>query len=288
MRLDWLYVLTGALSGLLLGALAALFVVASAAGLSWLYLFGDEPWPAAVDWVLPALGVVVFLVVLLACLALALRAGHSAAALAPEQARAWRTTAIRLLSLGLVLTLLLAAAAVARLVEQEDARQTATHQGAWFESLLAERQRLTAIEVARAPRPMRYDLSVATRGARGGGYRLDFTLGSSAYGEALAQGVGELALAPGDNSATLEVDAWPIIERYHEIALGGQDVDVEVAESFRLEVTLTPLLDAVERARLPAHEVQNLALGQSALIDHKTAEFPMRFRIGGPEYELLD
>ena len=62
--------------GLLLGALDALFAVAVAAGYSWLFLFGDDPWPEVVGWVIPAFGLGVFAMVLLACVVSGLRAGR--------------------------------------------------------------------------------------------------------------------------------------------------------------------------------------------------------------------
>ncbi len=37
--------------------MAAWWTFAAAAGLSWLYLFGDEPWPAAVTWAPPAIAI---------------------------------------------------------------------------------------------------------------------------------------------------------------------------------------------------------------------------------------
>ncbi len=281
-------VLTGLVWGVLLGALAAVFSVAAGAGFSWLYLFGDAPWPEAVDWLLPALGLGVFAIVLLACLALGLRAARQAAAAAPAEAARRHAVAGRLLALGTLLALLLAGAAGTRIAGQDAARETAAAQTAAFEALQTKRQRLTAVSVTRAPRPMGYDLELRTRGARGGAHRLTWALRSSGYQEALAEGTAELALEPGDSRTSLALDAWAIIERYHDLALGGRDVDVEVAEYFRLRVALTPVLSEAERKRLPPHEVQNLALGQSALTDRAAADLKMQFRISGPQYELLD
>ncbi len=189
---------------------------------------------------------------------------------------------------GVLLALLLAGAAVARIAGQDAAREIATVQTAWFQALQSKRQRLTAVSVTRAPRPMSYDLELRTRGAHGGAYRLTWALRSSGHKEALAEGAAELVLEPGDNRLNLPIDAWAIIERYHDLALGGRDVEVEVGEYFRLEVTLTPVLSEPERQRLPPHEVQNLALGQSPLTDRAVADLDMQFRISGPQYELLD
>ncbi len=283
-----LHVSTGVVWGLLLGTLAAAFAVAAGAGFSWLYLFGDEPWPESVAWLLPAFGLGVFAMVLLACVMLGLRAARQTAAAAPEEAARRHSGARRLLTVGVLLALLLAGAAAARLAGQDDARESAADRAAGFAALQSGRQRLTAVSVSRAPRPMSYDLEFRTQGPRGGAYRLAWALRSSRYREALAGGAAEVALEPGDNRASLPIDARAIIERYHELALGGRDVEVEVAERFRLEATLTPVLDETARARLPPHEAQNLALGQSALTDRATADLDMQFRIAGSEYRLLD
>ncbi len=288
MKSGWLFGLTAAVWGLLLGGLAAWSAMAVAAGVSWLYLFGDEPWPASVDWVIPSIGVAVLLAVPIGCVALGLRAARELARAGPDEVRRRRRTALRLLALGSILGLALAGATAARIAGQQGARETAAHRTAWFEDLDRGRQRLAGIEAVRAPRPMSYDMTVATHGARGGGYRLAWSLRSGAYDATLAEGAAELTLSPGGNRATLAIDAWSIVERYHAVALGGRDVDVEVAESFRIEVALTPQLSEAERARLPAHEAHNLALGQSSLIDRAGAEFAMQFRIAGPEYRLLD
>ncbi len=53
-------------------------------------------------------------------------------------------------------------------------------------------------------------------------------------------------------------------------------------------MTLTPVLGEAERNELPAQVKHNLALGQSALTDRAAADLKMQFRIGGPQYELLD
>jgi hypothetical protein len=280
--------MTGVVWGLVIGAVAAVFTVAAAAGFSWLYLFGDEPWPDSVDWVLPALGLGAFLAVLLGCVAWGLRAGQRTAAAVPEAAARRLAGARRLLAIGILLALVLAGTAVARIAGQQDARETAARQAAIFGALQSARQRLTAVSVSRAPRPMGYDLTVRTQGARGGAYRLTWALRASGTGEILAEGTSSLTLDPGENRANLPLDARAIITRYHDLVLGGRAVTVEVGERFRIEATLAPVLDEAERARLAPREIQSLSLGQSALIDRATTELDIEFRIQGRHYELLE
>ena len=147
---------------------------------------------------------------------------------------------------------------------------------------------LSAVTVARAAHDMSYDMTVVTTGVRGGPYRLAWSVRSTSYRATLTEGTADLALAPGDNRTQLALDAWEIVERYHKVALDYRDVDVEVAESFRLEIALTPVLGADDLARLPPYQARNLSLGQSDLIDAKSVDFPAHFRIGGPVYELME
>ncbi len=288
MRLAALYGLIGLIWGALLGGLAAWAVMAMAAGVSWLYLFGDDPWPEAVGWLIPLIGLAAFLGVLAVGVAFGLRRGRRAEQGKPAKAHRLRVQGIGLLALGLLLAVALAGTGGARIAGQEAERASRDRQAAAFEALRAERQVLSAVTVARAARDMSYDLTVETAGVRSGPYRLAWSVRSTLYGATLAEGAADLALAPGDNRTRLALDAWRIVERYHEVALGDRDVDVEVAESFRLEIALSPVLGADDLARLPPHEAHNLSLGQSALIDAKSVDFPAHFRIGGPVYELLE
>ena len=283
-----IYALAGLVWGLLLGALAAWAVMATAVGVSWLYLFGDDPWPEAVSRVIPLAGLAAFLGALALCTALGLRSGRHAERGEPAETRRRRVQGIRLLAIGLLLAVALAGTGGARIAEQEAERALLDRQAAAFEALRAERQVLTTVTVARAARDMSYDMTVETEGARGGPYRLAWSVRSTGYGMTLDEGAAQLALVPGNNRTRLALDAWEMIERYHKIALDYRDVDVEVAESFRLEIALIPVLGADDLARLPPHEAHNLSLGRSALIDAKSVDFPAHFRIGGPVYELLE
>lgn len=288
MRLTTLYGLVGLVWGVLLGGIAALAVMAMAAGVSWVFLFGDDPWPEAVGWVIPLAGLTAFLGALALCTSLGLRSGRRAAQSEPAEARGRRLQGIGLLALGLVLAVALAGAGGARFARQEAERMLFDVQATAFEALRAQRQVLSAVTVARAAGDMSYDMTVETTGTRGGPYRLAWSVRSTSYRATLTEGSADLALAPGDNRTRLALDAWEIVERYHKVALDYRDVDVEVAERFRLEIALSPVLGAEELARLPPHEAQNLSLGQSALIDVKSVDFPARFRIAGPVYELLE
>ncbi len=62
MKKRYRYALLFALPGFFLALLFSFFLFASAAGLLWLYVWGDQPWPSQGGTVLPALLPVTFLI----------------------------------------------------------------------------------------------------------------------------------------------------------------------------------------------------------------------------------
>ncbi len=288
MTLARLTSLTGAVWGLLLGGLAAYQAMALAAGVSWLYLFGDSPWPAAAGPAILALGGLVFAAVLTGCSLAGARLGRRAEAAGATEAQALRRKAARLLVLGPALLLGLLALIGWRSGAEDRARQELAERRAGFAELVAARQQLGAIHIRSAPADMAFSIEIATQGSDGGLHRLTWRLRASAYNATLAEGQRDITLEPGDNEARIRVDAYDLIGKYQDVVLDGRDADVEVAEIFDLELSLTPLLDEALRARLPPNEAHNLSLGESHLIERRRGPFPAHFRIAGPEYELLE
>ena len=72
-----LYAIIGGAWGPVLGVVAGLAVTVFAAGVAWLWLFGDDPWPQAVSWVVPLIGADAGLVVFVACLVIGIRHGRN-------------------------------------------------------------------------------------------------------------------------------------------------------------------------------------------------------------------
>ena len=71
-----MYTLAGASWGLILGLLTAVAAVSYALGLSWLFLFGDDPWPEGSGRFILALGIAVFLGVFALLLGVGYRRGR--------------------------------------------------------------------------------------------------------------------------------------------------------------------------------------------------------------------
>ena len=77
MKSSLIYALVGAAWGLVLGVVAGLAVTPFAAGVAWLWRFGDDPWPQAVSWAGPLIGAGAGFVVFVMCLVIGIRHGRN-------------------------------------------------------------------------------------------------------------------------------------------------------------------------------------------------------------------
>ncbi len=66
MKKRYLYSILFGIPGLLLSGLFALLIAGFAAGVLWIFVFGDNPWPSIVETALPVLIALVFLTVWIA------------------------------------------------------------------------------------------------------------------------------------------------------------------------------------------------------------------------------
>ena len=69
MKKRFIYSILFGIPGLLISAMLSLIVAGTAAGALWIFVFGDNPWPASVETILPVVILAVFLVVWTAILA---------------------------------------------------------------------------------------------------------------------------------------------------------------------------------------------------------------------------
>lgn len=272
MRLRTLY----ALAGLVLGALAAVAVAfqafALAAGVSWLFLFGDDAWPAGVEAYLLGVPLAAGVLTLIAGVGLGYAVGRRGEASArPERAR---RRGHRLLAAGAVLWLLVLALGVAQHERQSAARATAAHEEAAFHQLQRARHVITGLRGLDAGAD-ELRLSVGLAGRRSGAYRLAWRLDEPLYGITLLSGERRLVLAPESSEVTLSFETAALAERYRNTVLEGRDERVLVEGAFRLRLSLLPLLDEAERRALPAREIGNIERGLSELGSETDLEVPV-------------
>jgi len=75
MRKRYLYILLFAFPGLFISLLLAFAVTGAAAGILWIYVFGDAPWSASSEILLPVLFIVSFLLAWITSMALGYSTG---------------------------------------------------------------------------------------------------------------------------------------------------------------------------------------------------------------------
>lgn len=277
MTLRGLYTLVGLAWGLLLGVTTLMLVSALGLGVSWLYLFGDDPWPGSAGLVVFSLGATGGILVFVACLVTARRwAQVMESQDAGAQKRSQRSGLI-LISVALLLGVLLAGAAWQRdraIAEEREARML---QYDTFVALAREVQRIDAIAVQSEPGD-EIAVALAFNGERGGAYRLAWALEQDTYDKALITGTINLMMESGNNT---HVIIWPleqITEAYRDRILNGGG-GVLVEEDLVFTAELQPYLTEIEAEELPASEMQNLQLGHSGLIDRKTTPVAVTFTL---------
>lgn len=77
MKSRYAYPLLFLVPSAVVAVIVMVLTAAAGAGILWLFVYGDDPWPAWADGVLTSLAALVGLLVLAACLLIAYRAGKS-------------------------------------------------------------------------------------------------------------------------------------------------------------------------------------------------------------------
>lgn len=275
MRLRFRYLIAGIAWALLLGPLACLAAVAGAAGVAWLWLFGDNPWPSATQRVLPLIGAAAGLAVAAGCIVFADRHGSRREAL-PLTARRGESRKLAVLTAAPLLVLvLLGLNAWRENREHANASIAAAQRKAVFTALANNRHRIAAITVERsADDTFRAEIDLS--GRHEGDYRLRWQVADTGFDAILVTGSRILHLRPGEQRVTISFTLDQLAHRYRTRLLGGRG-GVLVEEPFRLSVSLDPALREPERGRLPPEERRRLGTAQSPLHSAAARRFLVRF-----------
>jgi len=279
MRLRRLYVLVGLVLGALAGLAVAFQAFAVAAGVSWLFLFGDDVWPASAERFLLGIPLVAGLATLCALVAIGYVFGRRAER-SPRPERA-RRRGRGLLLAGLVLWLLVFALALGQHEREAATRAVAVAEEAAFDQLRRARHVVTGPgEIGAGADEVRLTLGLA--GRRSGAYLLTWQLDEPLYGITLLRGERQLVLNPESATVALSFETTTLAERYRQTVLEGRDDKVLVDGAFRLRLTLAPLLDEAERRALPAREIGNLERGLSDLVFTTDIAVPVTLDLTAP------
>lgn len=279
MRLRGLYLLVGLVLGSLAGVAVAFEVFALAAGVSWLFLFGDNPWPAGVERYLVGIPLAAGLATLAAGLGVGYAVGRrSESAPGPERLR---RRGYGLLLAGLALWLVVGFLVGWQAERQTAARATAAVQEAAFADLRRARHDITGISVADDGGEVLH-ITLGLTGTRRGAYRLTWRLDETLYGATLSSGERRLDLGPQAPPLDLAFEPARLAQRYRATVLEGRPDRVLVDGPFRLRLWLEPLLTDDERQALPAREIGNLERGLSELRFETELDVPMTLDLTRP------
>ncbi len=279
MTLRILYTLVGLVLGGLAGLAVAFQVFAVAAGASWLFLFGDSPWPASAERYLLGIPVAAGLATLCAGVGIGYAAGRRSEASAnPQRAR---RRGHGLLLAGLALWLLVLVLALWQHERESSMRATAAVEEAAYQQMLQARHVVTGVRgIDSGAGALR--LTLGLDGRRTGAYRLTWRLDEPLYGVTLLSGERHLALGPAAAPVELAFEIATLAARYRETVLKGRDDRVLVDGTLRLELSLEPVLDDEERRALPSREIGNLERGLSDLRFETKVDVPVTLDLTAP------
>jgi len=276
MRIRYRYLLAGVAWALFFAPAAAYFVLAGVAGVLWLYIIGDNPWPSATEWVLLTTGLVVFVSTAAGCMYVAYRYGRNREIEAGEDGgREWRRVLLwTLVPLGLIA--ITAVAFWQRSIHQAEILAAMEQREAVFADLLNTRQTISEL-TARATDSGDLQAILATSGGRSGTYRLLWQVNSMTYGEILSDEKQAVEIGSAREELVLEILIDDLARSYRDTVLKGGGVLVD--EPFELFVTLVPDVDEQDIEAWPPRERYQWEQGVSPLFSIRSFEFPMRFSV---------
>lgn len=273
-----IWTLAGLAWGVLVGLITALQTAGFLAGVGWLFIFGDDPWPEAANWVLLGMTAVAGLVPLILLTWLGRRLGIAFENESRQRLRTRRRGwfAFALAAAGIALGAAMAWAGMLTERAQRADREAARRQ---YVQLTEAAHRITDVTIAPGTPPA-VEIGVTTAGERAGEYVLDWRLRETVYDSTLATGSRMLTLDEGPSRETVAIDTTALRSVYGRSVLGDAEAaPVIVDENFELRLTLRPVLTSSEQARIPEAEVRNLERGDSELVSDATEPFPVRFEL---------
>lgn len=278
MKLKHGYLLAGVFWALFLAPIVAFGAIGWFAGVLWLYVFGDSPWPAATEPALLVIGIGVFFSVAACCIYLADRHGRRREATVDADTKKERRRVFVLGTAPLVLIAITVFFQYQRSVDRAEVRAVSQQQETAFEDLLNVRHGISELVIGQTD-DGDWAVHVSTIGERNGAYRLHWTVNAMIYGEVLSGDVHDVDLDAESDALAFSVPRNELAIRYRDDMLNGNGGGVLVDEPFELVVTLIPEFDADAVEKWPAPERRRWENGGSQLRSIMTRKFPVQFRV---------
>ena len=277
MKIRYLYVIASLLWALVIGPLACLATVGISAGIAWLYLFGDNQWPNATEWVISLLGIAVGFVIAIAVILIGYRRGIQREASPRMNQKLEQRRAMTLLIAPIFVMLLVATAIWINARNNREAMNAATMREAAFANLVNANQKIVGVTLTSDAKGI-IRAVIRISGEREGDYRMNWRVIPSSYATAVMTDNRILKLRRGDDEAEINLSLDELQRQYQSVVLGGRGGAL-IDEDFHFEVFLYPQLPFDKNLALPPGEKRRLETGESPLRSRGTARFPMRFTI---------
>lgn len=276
MRLRRRYLLVGVAWALFLAPVVTYFTLAFVLGVLWLYVFGDNPWPAALEGVILVIGSVVFISTAACSIYLAYRHGREREIKTEvddprERKRAilWGLAPIALCGITAVFIWQRSVERAETIAETED-RKTA------FTDLMNARHTIAELAVDRTG-DGDFEARVATSGGNPGPYSLHWQVNSMPYGEILSHEERRVEMDHEAGGLNFEISIDELARGYRDTVLNGGGVVVD--EPFELVVTLQPEVNGDDVEAWPTFERHRWEQGKTPLGSSMTIDFPVLFRV---------
>jgi hypothetical protein len=277
MRLRHQYLIVGIAWALLLGPAACLLLFGFAAGASWLWLFGDSPWPDATQWLLPLVGVIGGTLTALACVLVGYGYGRTVEKLRVTGSRTEQRKGLVLTVTPLALLVLVSLYSWRQSRNYTHDMEVAAQREAAFAALINARHRITGITLDRSEHD-NFRAIVEMMGEREGSYHLHWQVADTGFRTTLASGDSTIELRPGRAEAEITFTLGQLAQNYQAKVLRGAGGAL-VEESFELVASLWPLFNESGRKTLPPGERRRLDKAESPLRSQKITHFPVRLLI---------
>jgi hypothetical protein len=273
-----LFVIAGVIWGLVLGPDIGLIVAKFMGGLNWRVVTGTREWPEWADWVIVASGVVTGFAVFFTAFITGRNIGdryeysHDRR-LSSGTAIPWAVIAVGVTVGGMAaLTINTREQAVVEYVQNQ---KNALDQ---LEAFAKKIQRFKSVRVEWPGNGEEGQVSLSFRGKHQGNYMLIWKIWDASNNtEPVMEGEIGAVLSPGEPNTSLQLSPQAIANAWRQRA--GNVNNADVSGDFTFRARLIPEPTRAEWALLPRQEPDNLADGNSILIDEAADTFPVNFKI---------
>jgi ABC-type multidrug transport system fused ATPase/permease subunit len=243
--------------GITAGVMAGVVAVGYTAAVSWIYIFGDDPWPSWSFLFLSSVGIVIGILITVVVARSFSRKMISADA--PPCSRSsghiWRSSA------GLAVVFLLWGGFSLfcfrnKTIEEGQIAQE-QKQNQYYQQYLKDKTRLTTISFDRNDVQRKLLAVIHFNGRAPDDYSLRWRVFDSLYGTTLINGIADLTFPlPGD-VYKVELDVDQISENYKTKVMHGRGGFIVGEGSVQMIVDLVPIFTDEDRRLMPSMNLQN-------------------------------